>query len=95
MNKGNFQSFSAERLFYENYPNWVIYKVVLMNPNNQYYNVKVCLPLDESLVSLCSDNDEPCAVKALAAENAKKSNEDYLLNIKTNYFSNRPIEEQK
>lgn len=94
-NKGNYNSLSAEASMDEVIPNWRIFKVSLSNQENESYFIKVCLPMDESLVALCSEKDEPCSEKAKAAETAKRNNEDYLSNIRSHYFLNRPINNTK
>ena len=89
LNKPGFNSVGAEPILDEIVPKWKVMKVMMADENNENYYIKVCLPIDESLVAMCSDKDEPCADKAKTAEEAKQSNEDYLSKIKEHYFTNR------
>ena len=77
-----------EQVFQENIPNWIVLRA-LFNPNSPFV-LKICLPLDSSLVPMCSLKDEPCYLKATAAEKAKMNNSNYLDQLRNHYIYNRP-----
>lgn len=84
-----------EKAFNENIDNWAVYKTMFSNDHSENIFIKVCLPLDESIVALCSDKDEPCYFKAQEAEKIRKSNEDYLNQIHSHYFLGRNVSAKK
>lgn len=69
---------------------WNIFRVGLISENGNNVVVKVCLPLDESLVPFVSEKNEPCQIKTEICIYAKKMNQEYLNQIKMHYLINRP-----
>lgn len=68
-------------------PNWVIFSSVFSIPNRQNISLKICLPINESLISLCSKNiNDPCDYRVKKVEEFFEAHKNYVENIKKQYF---------
>lgn len=88
-------NFSGIQKITEVVNNWNIFKAMFVDDRNNNIFIKICLPDNEALVAMCSDKDEPCYFKAQEAEKVAKNNEDYLNQIHSHYFINRPSGSEK
>ena len=86
--KVDYDAFGAEEDKNEDINGWKVYNVLLVGSRGDNMFVKVCLPIDESVPAMCSNNNsKECKPLVRLVEKQKMLNKDYVDKIKaTNFF---------
>ena len=81
----------------ENIQDWEVYKTMFSINQHESLFIKICLPLDDNLISLGSDRDDDCYSRITEVIKANENNQSYLNQIKNHYIISRvdPIEDFK